>query len=106
MGTTTVRRTPAHGGSLRRQGVSADLHVAGPISDRCCIAARSPMPSHKLADLADSRPRFPFQVNVRLDASTFAELIDLARELDPLVGALTRRLLIAGPEHIAGRRAD
>lgn len=106
MGTTTVRRTPAHGRSLRPQGAWADLHVAEPIPESSGAAARSSMPSHKLADLADPRPRFPFQVNVRLAAITFAELIDLAKELDTPVGALTRRLLIAGQEHIAGRRAD
>ncbi len=101
----TVRRSPAPGGSVRPQGVLADLLNPEPISETCGVVAGYPMPRPDLSDLADPRPRFPAQINVKITTAAHDELARLADELRTPIGALARRLLLDGLEQVAGREA-
>ena len=100
-----VRRTPAPGGSVRPQAASADLQTREAVSESCGVFAGYPMPRPDLAELADPRPRFPAQINVKITTANHDELARLATELRTPIGALARRLLLAGLEQVAGREA-
>lgn len=101
----TVRRTAAPVGSVRPQVVSADLQTPEPISEPCGVVAGYPMSRPDLSELADPRPRFPAQINVKITTSAHGELARLAAELRTPIGALARRLLLDGLEQVAEREA-
>ena len=100
-----VRRTPAPGGSVRPQVVSTDLQTPEAISESSGVVARYSMPRPDLAELADPRPKYPAQINVKITAETHYELARLADELRTPIGALARRLLLTSLEELAGGEA-